>query len=77
MGLLSNVQIVVALKSLIDKLAAPIAKYLSLSPENISLVILLGLSFYVGMNLVKLIPGLGDNQGIKLLGGIFVFWLVI
>lgn len=77
MGLLSNVQIVVALKSLIARIAEPIGNYFSLSPENISLLILLALCFYLGMNLVKLIPGAEDNQGIKLLGGIVLSWLVI
>ena len=76
MGLLSEIGIVVALKSVILRVAEPIAKFLSLSPENLSLVFLLLLSMFVSYSLLKLVPGVGQNQGIKLLVGILLFFSI-
>lgn len=76
MGLLSDIGIVVALKSVILRVATPIANYFLLSPENVSLVMLLLLSMFVSYSLLKLVPGVGQNQGIKLLVGILLFFSV-
>jgi hypothetical protein len=76
MGLLSDNGIVLAVKSVVDIISNLVSSYTSLPSQNITTLLILALCLFLSYSLVKLIPSAGENNGIKLLGGILLFWLV-